>query len=77
MNKFDPPLTKLGVSMAHLCGQRLKSNISKRDYKRIIIEVSPFLRCMETAAAIAKEFGINEISVNYRWGEWLDIRYFP
>ena len=32
---------------------------------------------METAAAIAKELGILEVNVNYKWGEWLYYRAFP
>ena len=32
---------------------------------------------METAAAIAKELGVCEVKVNYRWGEWLYYRSFP
>ena len=77
VNKWDPPLTKIGVSMAHLCGRSLRLKLEKLGYEKVIIEVSPFLRCMETAAAIAKELNIDEVSVNYKWGEWLDLKYYP
>ena len=32
---------------------------------------------METAAAIAKEIGIQEISVNYKFAEWLKWKFYP
>ena len=32
---------------------------------------------METASVIAKEIGVEELHVNYRVAEWLDIRYYP
>ena len=46
-------------------------------YARVIIETSPFLRCMETAAAIAKELNVEEITVNYKWGEIMKYGIFP
>ena len=43
----------------------------------MVIETSPFLRCLETAAAIAKELDISRIKVNYRYSEWLKEKFFP
>ena len=36
-----------------------------------MIESSPFLRCLQTAAAFAKELGITEITTCYRASEFL------
>lgn len=42
-----------------------------------MIESSPFLRALETAAAIAKEIGVNQINTNYLYCEWLKKQFFP
>ena len=76
-NNHDPPLTKLGVAQAHVCGKRLRNTLENKAYDRIVIETSPFLRCLETAAAIAKELDISKIRVNYRYSEWLKEKFFP
>lgn len=73
----DPPLTKLGLSQAHMCGKYLRKHLERGNYDHIIIESSPFLRCMETSAAIAKELGKSKVKVNYRWSEWLKEKFFP
>ena len=73
----DPPLTKLGLSQAHVCGQHLRKYLERAGYDLVLIEASPFLRCMETAAAIAKELGLPEVNVNYRCAEWLKKKFFP
>ena len=67
----------MGVQQAHKCGQYLREYMKSNDYTCVILESSPFLRCMETAAAIAKEIGIDEINVNYRYSEWLKKKFFP
>ena len=51
--KSDPPLTRLGVAQAHMTGKYLKTYLKSGKYDQIIIETSPFLRTMETAAGIA------------------------
>ena len=75
--KSDPPLTKLGVAQAHVCGKFLKQYLTANNYDKIVIESSPFLRAMETAAGIATELGLDEISINYRCSEWLRQEFFP
>ena len=40
-------------------------------HKTILIESSPFLRCLQTAAAFAKEIGVTEINTNYLASETL------
>ena len=71
-NPVDSPLTQLGISQAHICGQHQKAYLKEHGYSHIIIESSPFLRCLETAAAFAKELGITEITTCYRASEFLD-----
>lgn len=43
----------------------------------IIIESSPFVRCLQTAVCIAKELGVEEVRVNYLYCEWLKGKFFP
>ena len=77
MNNIDPPLTHLGFSQAQVTGKYLYKLLEEGQYEAIVIETSPFLRTMETAAAIAIELGVPEITVNYRCGEWMKQQIFP
>ena len=45
-NPHDPPLSELGISQAHVCGQKQREYLQKGGYTNIIIETSPFLRCL-------------------------------
>ena len=74
---YDCPLTHLGVSQAHITGQYLKKYLTQGNYEKIVIESSPLLRTLETAAAIAHELGICEITINYRVFEWMKEEFFP
>ena len=76
-NIYDCPLTYLGVSQAHITGQYLKQYLARGNYQRIILESSPLLRTLETATAIAKELGVQEININYHVFEWLSEDIFP
>ena len=40
-------------------------------FTRIIVETSPFVRCLMTSAQIAKALGIPSAGINYRFCEWL------
>ena len=42
-----------------------------------VLESSPFLRCLETAAIIAREIGMSRIYVNYMLIEWMKGRWYP
>ena len=64
------------MSQAHVTGQYLKKYLTQGNYQKIILESSPILRTLETAAAIAHELGINEIRTNYRCFEWLKQEFF-
>ena len=54
-NPNDCPLTHLGVSQAHVTGKYLKEFLEKGNYDNIVMESSPLVRTLETAAAIAHE----------------------
>ena len=49
-------------------GKFLKKWFSENGYKfdKVIIESSPFLRCMISAAEIGKAFDCKDITINYR-----------
>jgi len=58
-------LTEHGIKQAHVTGQHLLKMIQELKLKFVCIESSPFVRSMQTAAAIAKEIGVTEIFANY------------
>ena len=68
----DPPLTALGLQQAAAMGQAL------RGHRLDAIFTSPFLRCMQTATAIAAAIGPGAplIRVEPGLGEWLFNRWF-
>ena len=76
INKQDPPITQIGISQAQLCGRRLAEQLCDVT-NSIVIETSSFLRCIQTASIIARELCVHQITVNYKWGEWLYYRSFP
>lgn len=76
-NLHDCPLTHLGVSQAHLTGQYLRDFLAGEGYERVVVESSPILRTLETAAAIAQHLDIDEININYRIFEKLNPKFFP
>ena len=41
-----------------------------RKFDEVIVEASPFVRCLSTAARIAKPLGIKKIPINYLMSEW-------
>ena len=70
-NKFDPPLTPLGIEQATATGKYLKEFFEQKgwSFDNIIIESSPFLRSMQTAAWVAHELDITDIVINYQISE--------
>jgi len=48
--KHDPPLTDKGIAQATETGRALKAFLLDSGYDEIIIECSPFIRTMMTAA---------------------------
>ena len=49
-NDHDPPLTAVGLQQAATTGDYLQSELSKKGFDEIIIECSPFVRCIQTAS---------------------------
>ena len=72
-NPCDPPLTPHGLKQAKATGDFLKEFFASKNYQfdKVIIECSPFLRCMMTAGQVASALGIKEIIINYRTAEFL------
>ena len=70
-NQFDPPLTPLGIEQATATGKFLKEFFDSKGwcFDKIIIESSPFLRSMQTAAWVAHELDVSEILINYQISE--------
>lgn len=77
-NKDDPPLSALGVAQAKTTGKYFKKYFADNDFKfdHIIIDCSPFLRCMMTASFIAEYLDVPEVTVNYKSIEMLRLKYF-
>lgn len=74
---WDPPLTHEGEAQARLTGDHLKKVIKEHKYKFIVIEASPWIRTLQTAAAIAQQIGVPQIRVNYNYSEWMKGKFFP
>ena len=72
----DPPLTPLGLQQAHETGIYLKTFLESNGYTKIIIQSSPYLRCLQTAKESAKILGIPTIEVNYMLSEWMKSTFF-
>ena len=65
----DPLLTPKGIKQATQTGQYIKTLIKTEGFEEVIIEASPFIRTMMTAAHIAKTLNIPKIKANYLYGE--------
>lgn len=55
--RCDPPLTPLGVTQVEETGIYLKRYIEENKFDEVVIECSPFIRTVQTAAIIAKAVG--------------------
>lgn len=75
----DPPLSRRGDRQAAFTGKYLKEYFEKHNMKfdKIVIESSPFLRCIQTASEVAVALGVDEVSINYLFAEHLHPRDFP
>jgi broad specificity phosphatase PhoE len=74
---WDPPLTQIGEEQARLTGRELYNKIKQANLQYLVLESSPFLRCLQTAAIIAREIGIQSVHVNYLIGEWMKPAFYP
>ena len=72
----DPILTPVGVQQAAETGKFLADYLKENKYDEVILESSPFIRTLMTAAQIAKALNISQIKVNYRYSEWLDGSFY-
>jgi broad specificity phosphatase PhoE len=46
-----------------------KTVIANDEFDEIIIECSPFVRCIQTASGISKELGIDSVTINWTASE--------
>ena len=58
--KDDPPLSKNGLQQASFAGKQFAKYFKNNDlnFDEIIIESSPFLRCVQTASRIAEQLNV-------------------
>lgn len=75
----DPPLSTRGDKQAAFTGQYLKNYFQQHNMKfdKIVIESSPFIRCIQTANETAVALGVDEVTINYVMSEHLYPRDYP
>lgn len=75
----DPPCSRRGERQAVFTGEYLKDYFEKHNMKfdKIVIETSPFMRCIQTANGVAVALGADEVEINYLIAEYLYPRDFP
>jgi broad specificity phosphatase PhoE len=79
---YDPPLTTTGTAQARQTGAAIKDALPHppqptSSSRRVVIHTSPFLRCVQTAVALAS--GLEEkvlLRVDAWLGEWLTPDYY-
>ena len=75
--EHDTELTCLGLEQATQAGDHFKSCLEKAEEKydvkfdEVIVESSPFLRCLQTASRVARVLEVPNIHINYRVSESL------
>ncbi|KAJ5073391.1 phosphoglycerate mutase family protein [Anaeramoeba ignava] len=69
-NKYDPTLTENGKQQAFKTGKRLKNESIS------LIFSSPFLRCLQTAKAVADQINL-EINCEQGLSEFINKNWFP
>lgn len=70
----DPPLTPLGIEQAKDQALYLKEYLKANEYTDVVIESSPFLRTMQTAAVVAKELNVPRIKLNCLLAKWMRVK---
>lgn len=70
----DPPLTPLGIDQAKDTANYLKQYLEKNEYTHVVIEASPFLRTMQTAATVAKVLDVPKIRLNCLLAKWMRVK---
>jgi len=72
----DPILTTIGHKQAAETGHFLKAKLEEiekkegKQFDKVILECSPFIRTMATAAQVGKAIGKEDIALNCRFSEW-------
>lgn len=74
--EYDPPLTPLGVQQAIETAEFLQKHLEQNGYTTVVIESSPYLRSMQTAAETAKVLGHKSMKINYKLAEWMKGAFF-
>ena len=66
-SKADVPLLSIGKKQSQLTAEYLIEYLQDHGYAfdTIEIECSPFIKCMQTAAIIASQFGVQKVTINY------------
>lgn len=65
-NRHDPPLTQTGWSQAHDAGRILRMTMLREiEPTKVFIYSSPTARTLSTAAAVAAELGVSEVTPAY------------
>ena len=64
-NTRDQALSQDGIMQAKVTAQYLKNFVDKVIPDKVVIETSPYVRSMTTAAQIAKTLDYHFINVNY------------
>ena len=75
--EWDPPLTAIGLLQAQETAKFLVEFLIHNKIDLVVIDSSPFLRCLQTAASIADTIGIKTIHINYLACEWLKGKFYP
>ena len=78
-NVVDPLLTPTGARQSKKAGEYLASYFEENEMKfdHVSIISSPFLRCIQTAAQIAKAMNVNDIEIHYSLSEAMNEEIFP
>ena len=54
----------------------MKEYLEKNNYTNIVVETSPYLRSLQTAAETAKVLGHKTMKINYKIAEWMKGTFF-
>jgi len=76
INAKDPGLSKAGVEQAAISGKYLADFLKERNATRIKVITSPMTRTIQTASEIALQVGVNEVTLNNGFIEWMVKPYF-
>ena len=75
-NQGDACLTPDGIKQANETAAFMKKYLLKKEqsmgkvFDEVILECSPFIRCIQTSSRIAKALGVKEVRFNYLCSEW-------